>query len=276
MNNEIIQKRLSLYQTKTIDDEQDALKEILQEIILYVLSKTDFFKHASFHGGTSLRILHNLPRFSEDLDFALHTPDLKFGWRAYFDEIICACKEFGIEPEVVDKGNVGKTVQKMFLKDNSIGKLLDLQFHHHPGQKFRIKLEIDINPPLGAASEIKFLNFPNDCSITIHELPSNFSGKLHALLCRTYTKGRDWFDLTWYIKNFCKPNYELLTTAFNQTGPWQDQNIQINPSWLVAELRHKITSIDWETAVTDVGKFLQESEKISLRIMGAGIFCCTN
>ena len=272
MKNSIIDDRLKAYQPQTLEDEQDALKEILQEIILYGLSTTDFFRHGVFHGGTSLRILYGLPRFSEDLDFQLKLPNPTFRWQPYLDMIVHTCEEFGIKPEVVDRSSADKTVQKMFLKDNSIGKLLNLTFHHHPGKKLMIKLESDTNPPAGSKEEIQFLPFPVDYSIVTQDMPSNFAGKCHALLCREYIKGRDWYDFIWYVKQQVKPNTELLTNAIKQQGPWAGQGIKVNDSWLADALNNKITSIDWQHAADEVRPFLRTPELKSLDLWGNDFF----
>jgi len=272
MSNDIIKSRLSFYNPTTLEDEQSALKEILQDIILYGLSTSDFFRIAAFHGGTSLRILHNLPRFSEDLDFTLLNPDAEFKWKPYMNSIEKTCIEFGVEPEVLDKSKTDSTIQKMFLKDNSIGKIINLRFHHHPHTKFRIKLEIDTNPPAGANSETRFINFPLDAGITAHDLESNFSGKLHALLCRNYIKGRDWYDFSWYTQGKISPNLNLLSEAINQQGPWQEQNIQVDKAWLYSAISKKIKDINWKQASTDVAPFLRSLEKETLKLWSIGFF----
>ncbi|MCK4608314.1 MAG: nucleotidyl transferase AbiEii/AbiGii toxin family protein [Gammaproteobacteria bacterium] len=272
MNIDIIHERLKRYSPQTSEDEEHALKEILQEIILYALSTTDFFAKGAFHGGTALRILHGLPRFSEDLDFLLKTPTKNFSWEYYLNAIITTCKEFGIAPEVYDKSKLGKTVQKMFLKDNSIGKLLKLAFHHHSGRKLAIKLEIDTNPPVGSVTEINFLDFPLDYSIVAQNLSSDFAGKSHALLCRKYVKGRDWYDFTWYVKKAVKPNFAFLTSSIDQQGPWKKQHITITPDWFLTALKNKIATLDWKKAISDVGPFLPPAERQSLKIWGVDFF----
>ena len=111
----------------------------------------------------------------------------------------------------------------MFLKDDSIGKMIDLSFVHHPGKKLTIKFEIDTNPPQGSNIDIKFLEFPLNCSIVAQDLSSSFAGKCHALLCREYIKGRDWYDFAWYVAKRISPNFEFLEHALYQQGPWANQ-----------------------------------------------------
>ncbi|MFM8453449.1 MAG: nucleotidyl transferase AbiEii/AbiGii toxin family protein [Gammaproteobacteria bacterium] len=270
--NDIINTRLKKYQALSPEQEEDALKEILQEIILNSLANTDFFNEAVFQGGTALRILYNLPRFSEDLDFILRKPNPNFKWEIYFSAIEKTCHQYGIFPEILDKSTQNSTVKKMFLKDNSIGKVLDISFKHHPGRKLLIKLEIDSNPPEGSKSETKFIDFPLIASIQAQTLPSNFSGKIHAILCRKYLKGRDFYDFIWYISNKVNPNFTFLNNAIRQTGPWANQNIEVSPDWCITELRKKIESINWVQARHDVEPFIKFREKKNLALWSTELF----
>ncbi|OAI47754.1 hypothetical protein AYO45_01395 [Gammaproteobacteria bacterium SCGC AG-212-F23] len=270
--NDIIDERLRAYATNTIEDEEHALKEILQEIALYGLANADFFDKAIFHGGSALRILYGLPRFSEDLDFLLKLPDPHFKWESYMNAIIATCKQYGVHPEVIDKSRVDNTVKKMFLKDDSIGKIIDLSFIHHPGRKLTIKFEIDTNPPLGSNTDVKFLEFPLDYSVIAQDLGSSFAGKCHALLCRQYIKGRDWYDFSWYVAKKIVPNFVFLENALQQQGPWANKKIIVTPVWFVDVMRQKIKSIDWRKAVNDVAPFLNIQDKRSLNLWGVAFF----
>ncbi len=272
MYDDIIKTRLSKYQLNTREDEQDALKEILQETILYALATANFFREAVFCGGTSLRILYDLPRFSEDLDFMLKKPNPDFRWQPFLDAIASTCKEFGVAPEVIDKSKTGKTVQKMFLKDRSIGKILNLHFQHHPQQKLRIKLEIDTNPPSAANFTAKYISFPLDCSISCPDLASNFAGKCHALLCRKYLKGRDWYDFTWYVNRKIRPNLAFLSASLIQHGPWANSDISLDSNWLISALIEKVASIDWNDARNDVAPFLKGPERKTLDLWSNDFF----
>jgi len=268
----IIEERLNRYAPETSEEEEDALKEIFQEIILNGLSDEKFFSEAIFQGGTALRIFYNLGRFSEDLDFILKKPNLQFNWQPYMNAIESVCKLYGIYPEIIDKSKKGTVVQKMFLKDNSIGKILNLAYKRNPEKKLTIKLEIDTNPPLGSQSEIKYLDFPLACPVETQDLSSNFSGKSHALLCRKYTKGRDWYDFNWYIARAILPNFQFLTNAINQTGPWAGQNIQVSSQWYLDALEEKIISMDWQAAISDVEPFLKARDKKNLGLWSSEFF----
>ena len=270
--NSIIEEKLKSFTFNTIEDEEHALKEILQEIALYGLANANFFNEAMFHGGSALRILHGLPRFSEDLDFLLKKPNPEFKWEPFMNGLIATYKEYGVCPEIIDKSRVSKTVKKMFLKDNSIGKIIDLSFPHHPGRKLMIKFEIDTNPPFGSLPELKFLEFPLDFSIMSQDINSGFAGKCHALLCRDYVKGRDWYDFTWYVSKKISPNFAFLKHAFFQQGPWVNQEITVDSSWLVGVMEEKIKRMDWIKVVSDVSPFLSTPDKQALNIWGRDFF----
>lgn len=272
MSNSLIEAKLKRYSIYTLEDEENALKEILQEIALYALSTTDFFSKARFQGGTALRILHHLPRFSEDLDFILKQPDADFQWGRYIHQMEQGFKVFSIEPEIIDRSKADNAVQKLFLKDNSIGKLLQLKFKYHAQRKLMIKFEIDTNPPKYSGDEIKFLDFPVDFSILAQDLPSNFSGKCHALLCRTYVKGRDWFDLSWYVANETQINFKFLSSALNQVGDWKETDLVANKRWLLEKLSDKIKVLDWQAVQQDVARFLRPEQHVALKLWSVDFF----
>lgn len=272
MNHNIIHERLKNYSPATLEEEEDALKEILQEIILNGLSNAHFFDKAIFHGGTCLRLVHNLQRFSEGLDFRFKQVDPDFKWQPYQTAIEEICKQYGISPEIKDKSVADRFVPKMFVNDNSICKLLELSFKHHPDKKFTIKLEIDINPLAGSTTERKFLDFPIEFPIEIPDISSQFASQSHALLCRSYVKGRDWYDFLWYIQKKVVPNFQLLSNALNQQGVWAGQSIQMTPTWYLETLETRINSIDWEAAKKDVAPFLRVQERKSIAFWSTDFF----
>jgi predicted nucleotidyltransferase component of viral defense system len=273
MSIEIIEQRLAQYQCKTSLDERNALKEITQEIALMALSKANFFKEAEFHGGTALRILYGLQRFSEDLDFALMKPSQAFSLNYYLERMADDFLAYGYKVEISDRTEVQKTVQKQFLKVDSLGKLIHLQYPLNKSErKIKVKFEIDTNPPLGAKTELKYLTFPLAFSILAKDLPSSFSGKLHALLCRSYVKGRDWYDFIWYLTNKSSINFILLKNALYQQGPWKGQSLTINKNWLIEHLAAKVQSIDWDEVKQDVLPLLRANEISSLDLWKKDFF----
>ena len=270
---ELIQQRLDSYKASNPVAEEQATKEILQELALYSLWRAGFFEVAAFQGGTSLRILHKLPRFSEDLDFILKQPDPKFEWDGYLDQLLKGLEEFGLQSEVLDKSQMDQNIKKALLKDNSVTNQLSLAFYQgHPDRKLNIKLEIDINPPHGSHFEYSYLDFPLDFEICHQDLSSNFSLKIHALLCRPYLKGRDWYDFNWYVKQNIRPNLPLLQAALIQYGPWKGQEIEIDADWLNHTLLEKVAAIDWSEATQDVERFLNTTEKESLKLWSSRFF----
>jgi len=270
---ELIQQQLDGYKASNPVEEEQATKEILQEVALYSLWRAGFFEVAAFQGGTSLRILHKLPRFSEDLDFILKEPDLNFKWSGYLDQLLEGLQEFGLQSEALDKSRMNQRIKKALLKDNSVSNQLDLSFYHgHPDKKLTIKLEIDVNPPRGSIFEYSYLDFPLDFEVCHQDLSSNFSLKVHALLCRPYLKGRDWYDFNWYVKQNIQPNLTHLQAALHQYGPWKGQTIDVDAEWLIHTLLEKVTTIDWSEATQDVERFLNTAERESLKLWSNRFF----
>lgn len=270
---DLLRKRLQTHAAGNAVQEEQALKEMLQELALYALWRGGFFEIAAFQGGTSLRILHGLPRFSEDLDFILLKPDPTFQWAHYFESLTSVLEQFGVRCELTDRSRMDRTVRQAMLKDDSIGRQLDLSFFDVDNAgKLRVKLEIDTNPPAGAGTSWHYLDFPMDFEVCAQDLPSNYALKLHALLCRPYLKGRDWFDFVWYSRQQTRPNLQHLSNALNQAGPWKDQLARVDVPWLADALSAKINSINWPLAAQDVAPFLPPAEQASLALWSNRFF----
>jgi hypothetical protein len=152
--------------------------------------------------------------------------------------------------------------------------VIDLRHANQTGPmtKIRIKLEVDTNPPAGSGHELKYLDFPFVSSVAVQDRPSLFAGKIHALLCREYIKGRDWYDFVWYTGNRTAINYDFLTSAINQIGPWQGQSIIIDKAWLSSELERTIASMNWKQAAEDVRRFVRVEEQPSLDLWSKELF----
>lgn len=270
----IIEERIKEYNPTSKEEELNALKEIIQEIILSALSRAEFFKHAAFQGGTGLRIVHGLNRFSEDMDFVLFQANPDFKWSHFFNEMDLEFSGYGFHLEVKDRSKAEDTVKKAFLKENSFGKVLKLIYERtrFDIQVVNIKLEIDTNPPQGSQYETKVIMFPEAFSIVVQDLPSLFSGKMHALLCREYIKGRDWFDFIWYMSKKIELNLPLLQSALFQQGPWKEKNLNVTNEWVNANLREKIESIDWEAAKKDIQPFLRPRQLRTLDLWNKDYF----
>lgn len=272
MYHDLIRARLKGYKAKNELQEENALKEILQEVILSALFEIGFFAHAGFQGGTALRIFHGLKRFSEDLDFILVSKKTNFDWSSTAKKLKENLMAYGISMDVTDRSKADNALKKMMLKDNSLGKLLELRSPHHKNKTILIKLEIDTNPPAGSEFEERFLNFPTSTLVNCQNLSSCFAGKIHALLCRNYVKGRDWFDLLWYIDKKTVPNFVFLEHALNQTGPWAKQGVSVSKQWCVEVLREKVKSLDWNSVKKDVQPFVDDLFLKSLDVWSEKLF----
>ncbi len=201
MNN-IIEQMLSHYEIKNINDEINALKEIIQEIVLSGLSRGGFFNEAAFYGGTALRIFYKLDRFSEDLDFALINPNKEFDITKYFMYIEKELKAYGLNLEITSKQkNKDSNITSAFIKGDTVELVLkffpneEKHEYDHILKNIKIKFEIDINPPIGATYIMQYKLLPSPHQIRLYDKESLFAGKIHAILCRNYkntVKGRDY------------------------------------------------------------------------------------
>jgi predicted nucleotidyltransferase component of viral defense system len=263
MSLDVVENRLKEYQPKTKQEEINALKEICQEIALSGLARSEFFKKGAFQGGTCLRILYGLKRFSEDLDFVLLKTENDFSWGQYLKSIELEFNSFGLSLEVLDRSQVQNSVKRAFLKENSFAKILELKHGFLPSDKqtVKIKLEIDVNPPQGSSYEIHYLDYPYPFSILCQDLPSLFASKCHSLLCRKYNKGRDWFDFLFYVSKKVPINYHLLANALFQAGPFKEKREAVNKDWVKQHLQLKINEIDWKTIRLDVEAFLKPEDR---------------
>lgn len=266
--NDLIEQRLNQYDIKTQTDEANAIKEITQEIILYALSTTKFFDHVHFCGGTALRIIYGLARFSEDLDFTLNTTSNSFNFDNYMPDVLNVLQQYGLDMHI-KKSKDNAFVKKRELKKDS--EKWQLSFPSL--SKVVIKLEIDANPPQGAMVDDKILDFPILHKISVGTIETLFAGKMHALLCRDFVKGRDWYDLLWYVKNNHSINYDLLQYALFQMGPYKGKNIpNFDKAFVKTELSKKIKVLDWNKAKSDVERFIRPAELKSLDLWGVDLF----
>ncbi|MDK2756867.1 MAG: nucleotidyl transferase AbiEii/AbiGii toxin family protein [Blastomonas fulva] len=271
---DIIKEKLGRYGATNALEEENAVKEILQELALYALWRADFFDCALFQGGASLRILHRLSRFSEDLDFLLRVPNANFDWSPYLKGMTEVFAQFGLKLTAQPRQRMTSAIREALLKDDSIASQLDLSFAGTGDRKvLKINLEIDINPPSGSGEATTFLDFPADYEVRHQDLASNFALKIHALLCRGFLKGRDWFDFSWYVSRGVTPNLVLLQNALVQAGPWAgDASLRVDMSWLNDSLSSAIGSITWKEAANDVERFLRPADMKSVDLWSERFF----
>lgn len=269
---DLVSQMLERYSCQTSDDYRNALKEILQELTLFALSRSDFFQHAAFYGGTALRIFYGLDRFSEDLDFSLKAPAADFDLHKYLPLIESEINAQGFQVEVVGKEKSLQTaVQSAFVKGNTIIQLVHFipDMPHiglHRDEKVRVKFEVDTNPPEGAGYEQKFSLQPIPYAVTLYDKPSLFAGKIHAVLCRKWknrNKGRDFYDYVWYLQNRTPVNLLHLQRRLEQTGNWPEGET-LTRDHLKELLRKRFSDIDFEAAKQDVLPFIRHPESLSL------------
>ena len=276
MINRVLEEKLKEYSIAGVIDQENVLQELLQQYVLASLSRAGLFSSAQavFHGGTCLRIVYGMNRFSEDLDFFLKRPDLDFQWGRYLSSILKDASGEGFRFSVQDKSGEAGTVKKAMIRAESIGKipLLDLPFERDPRKLIKVKLEIDVNPPRGSIYETHYIAFPVTAAMTTQSLESGFAMKMGAMLGRTYTKGRDWYDFIWYVNKRTVPNFELLSHSLAQQGPWAGRKVEVDSDWLETTMRKRIAEIDWEVARRDVERFLPLREQESLNLWGREFF----
>ena len=271
---DVLNARIREYAPVDAREQENVLQELMQHYVLASLSRAGMFPEAIFHGGTCLRIVHGMNRFSEEFDFFLKRPDPAFRWGKYLELVARDCAQEGIAFELQDKSAAVTTVQKAFLKTDSIGKflLLVLPFERHNPRKIRIKLEIDTNPPAGSGYQTSYITFPVTAALTTQSLASGFGTKAHALLCRRYVKGRDWYDFVWYASRRIKPDLQLLHNALLQQGPWAGQDLRVTPAWFCDNVAAVIRRVDWREARLDVQRFVPAAEQPGLDNWGAEFF----
>ncbi len=272
-----IAKMLEKYDLSTADRTYEALREILQEMILLGLSRAGFFDHALFYGGTALRILHGLDRFSEDLDFSLLAPDENFDLSVYEDAVIESLHSFGFEVTIQIK-NVEGNIKSAFLKGNTSQHLLniaapeDIVKTFGQGRLVKIKLEVDTQPPLDFESEKKTLLVPSPFTVHTMTLSSLFAGKMHAILCRNWSsrpKGRDWYDLVWYIAQGVELDLKHLNARLKQNCTWlEDQGIalkkEIDRTYVLELLTRRIEDLNISMAKRDVEVFTADKSVLDI------------
>ena len=266
----IIKQMLSKYDISSENEILNALKEIFQEIVLLGLYRGNFFSKAAFYGGTSLRILYGLNRFSEDLDFSLLEKDRNFNIEHYFKYITNEFDALGISIELRKKNKKQKSsnIQSAFLKNYTSIHTLDIKTADLESileginyqKKIKIKIEIDTNPPLKFQTEAKTLLMPITFNIVSMTLPNLFAGKMHAVLYRnwkTRVKGRDWYDFEWYVKNNTKLNLEHLQERMIESNDFE-QNKQLDKKRFVELMDNKIDTLNLTKAIEEVQPFIKD------------------
>lgn len=227
------------------------MRELLQWEILAGLHRAESFRHIAFVGGTCLRLLHGLHRFSEDLDFSFIEGEDASILTSLPPALRKHLAGAGFDDVEITTSDSPGAVTSIWIKFP--GLLHEMGASPMASQKLSIKLEIDLNPPAGAMTETKVHSTPSLMAITAHDMPSLMAGKLHAILARPYTKGRDWYDLLWYCGKAVEPNTELLTVALAQRP---SVHCQTGVEWRKGALA-AAEQCDWKEVLRDVSPFLE-------------------
>jgi len=267
----MIKDWLESYKPSNKEEALQALREIMQEIALAGLQRAGFFEKAAFYGGTALRIFYGLNRFSEDLDFSLLEVNPDFSLDKYLDAILGEFKSLGMEVSVREKQKTNKTnIESAFLKSETIWRELileDVVSDNILEQKanIKIKLEVDTIPPLGFETEEKLLLRPFSFYVKCFSISDLFAGKMHALLFRKWgnnVKGRDWFDMEWYIKKGTPLNLKHFVSRVRDSGDWPDGNI--SQDGLLELLNAKIDNVGFDRVKTDIRRFIPDPRILDL------------
>lgn len=241
------------------DQAYHRLRDYLHHVILRALFEEKALQSWVFHGGTALRILHRFRRYSEDLDFHLRTPALEPGLQSMHKALV---RNLNRQGYVVSHRLIhNRTVQSLWIKFEEL--LAELGISNHATEKLHIKLELDTNPPAGFTMTRSMINRYVPVILIHHDPPTLLAGKLHAIFQRSYTKGRDWYDVLMILSGNLadQPNLPYLNNALKQTGY---QGIPVTTENWRTLLIHRAGSLDWDAVIEDVEPFLEQASDIDL------------
>ncbi len=263
--NEAVRQMLGAYEIKSPADALWALREIIQQVALLGLWRSKFFERTAFYGGSALRIVYGIDRFSEDLDFSLLEADPAFSLAYYGQALKRELLSFGFSVEVESRTKKEKTtVQSAFLKTDtreqmiSVGIKPELVKQIPRNQVLKIKLEVDVTPPPGFSTEMRYLLKPIPFSVRTFTLPDMFAGKMHAVLCRQWKsrlKGRDWYDLVWFTAHHPELRLSHLEQRMRQTGHWKEPD-PLTEQTFRELLIGRVKSVDVEQIKSEVEPFV--------------------
>ena len=272
--NPAIKSMLARYKCETRQDYENALKEIIQEIALLGLWRAKFFEHAAIYGGTALRILHGLDRFSEDMDFSLLEPRLDFELQPYLTAVKVELNSMGFLVDVEEKIKTQETsIDSGFIKAETKEYLISFEVSEeisaltNSRDRMKIKLEVDTDPPDGFKTEAKVLLQPIAFSVKTYKLPDLFAGKVHAVLARKRLsgriKGRDYYDFVWYIGRDVPVHLAHLERRLRQTGTWTSDK-SITREDLLTLLDKKFSDLDIDLAKKDILPFIKDPQAVDI------------
>lgn len=271
--NPALQQMLARYPRNSADECVNALREVLQELALLGLWRGRFFERAAFYGGTALRILYGLDRFSEDMDFSLLAPDDSFSLERYLRSVDKELSSWGFRARTeIKEKSTQSAIESAFVKANTREQLLVIETAEevagsvHPGRLTRIKMEVDTDPPPGFTTETRFCLQPIPFSVRAYSMPSLFAGKMHALLCRGWgkrVKGRDWYDFVWYVGRDVPLDLGHLDARMRQSGHYGRQR-PLTPELVRQMLEERISTLDVAQAKVETARFLPDAASVEV------------
>jgi predicted nucleotidyltransferase component of viral defense system len=271
--NEAIRQILATYEIRSLDDSLRALRGVMQEIALLGLWRSKFFEKAAFYGGTALRVLFGLDRYSEDLDFSLLEKNGNFDLADYREALKRELASFGFAVEVESRTKQpGTAIQSAFLKADTWTQMITVEFERGLIQQvprnrgLKIRLEIDTDPPPGFTTETRYLLRPVPFAARTFSLPDLFAGKMHAVLCREWksrVKGRDWYDLVWFAAQHPELRVSHLEQRMRQTRHWTGPS-PLTEADFRGLLTRRIDRLDIEQIRREVEPFVKNPASLTL------------
>lgn len=246
----------SLEGSKSGEEKLNRTREFLQVFILKILFDRGYFENIAFTGGTALRILYKVRRYSEDLDFSLVKKE-KYDFGKISDSLLFELGKNGFKVE--EKRRTVQTVNSVLLKFNGLYAKLGLS--GHADEKFLVKLEVDSNPPKGGNTVVMPFSDRFVLAVKTFDLQSLFATKLHACFYMKYTKGRDFYDLVWYLGRRITPNIKLLNNAVFQTEKKYLNLTELNYKEFLSE---RVKKVDFSSVRKDVAVFLEDKNELKL------------
>ena len=260
--NTVFDQMLAQYEIRTISEKRNAIHEVMQQITLLALNRAGFFDVAAFYGGTCLRIFYGMERFSEDLDFSLLQKNKEFNLETYFDFIKNEFNTMGRNVEISRKIKKQESqVESAFLKDTTEIYTIEYQTE----RSVKIKIEVDKDPPLLFQTEYKLQLLPYSFMTRCFTLPGLFAGKLHAFLFRNWenrVKGRDWYDLEWYVRKGVIADFNHLKERALQSGYTAVEDFTTEVC--INLIKKRIQQTTMELVKEDVLPFLKNPEEINI------------
>ncbi|MGX9367272.1 nucleotidyl transferase AbiEii/AbiGii toxin family protein [Desulfoplanes sp. PS50] len=250
-----------------------ALAEIIQAVALLGLSRTDFFTHAAFYGGTALRFFYNLDRFSEDLDFSLLASAESFQLAPYLEALQHEMKAFGFSVDIEDRQkNVHTPIESAFIKADTrmhiikAGAPTAIAERIHRNAVCKVKLEIDTDPPPGAEYEVRYIDDPVPFSVRVFTGPALFAGKMDAVLYRGWKnriKGRDWYDFAFLVRRKVPLLLPHLDARLRQRGVYTHEK-PLSADQCREMIAARIASVDFGLARADVEPFIPDPRDLDI------------